>query len=110
VNAVALNLQNVWAVRALGGSSANTTVTVALGANATIAGDAGSIVASNPRIATAANACAGTTAVTFADPGLGTATQGSVCLSLDFTGATDGPFDGAGDTGDSVYTLQVTGT
>jgi hypothetical protein len=108
---LALNLEDVWAVRALGGASTNTTVTVALGANATISGAPGSIVSSNPRIDDVANACAaGATTVTFADPGLGVATQGSVCLDLNFTNATAGPFDGGADTGNSVYTLQVTGT
>ena len=105
-----LNLQNVWAVRAIGGSSANTTVTIA-GTMTSIAGVAGSIGIVSRSLATGATAtCAGPTTATFADPGLSTAVQGSVCLELNFSTALQGPFNGTGDTGDAVYTLQVTGT
>lgn len=112
LNAIALNLENVWAVRAIGGTGPNTTVTVALGADATItSAGSGSIVVTNPRITATSSACAGAAAVTFLDPGLVNAQQGSVCLNLDLTGVTgQGPFDGGSDTNNVVYTLQVTGT
>ncbi len=110
LSSIALNLQNVWAVRAIGGSSANTTVTIA-GTMTSIPGVTGSIGIVSRSIATGATAtCGGPTTATFADPGLATAVQGSVCLGLDFSTAQQGPFNGTGDTGDVVYTLQVTGT
>ncbi|MBN8481508.1 MAG: hypothetical protein J0L88_07970 [Xanthomonadales bacterium] len=110
LSAIDLNLQNVWAVRAIGGASDNTTVTIG-GTATSIAGASGSIGIVSRAIATGATAtCGGGTTATFADPGLGTATQGSVCLRLNFSTAIRGPFNGTGDTGDTVYTLQVTGT
>ena len=113
LSSIDLNLQNVWAVRAIGGSSANTTVTIAAGASDNqINGVTGYIGIVSRAIATGATATcgAGSTTATFADPGLATATQGSVCLELDFSTALVGPFNDTGDTGDVVYTLQVTGT
>ncbi len=109
---VDLNLQNVWAVRAIGGSTANTTVTIAAGSSDNqINGVTGYIGVVSRAIATGATAtCGGATTAQFADPGLSTATQGSVCLELDFSTAVRGPFNDSGDTGDVVYTLQVTGT
>jgi len=113
LSSIDLNLQHVWAVRAIGGSSANTTVTIAGPAlPSSIAGASGSIGVVSRAIATGASATCGpgSTTATFADPGLGVALQGSVCLELDFSSAVQGPFIGSGDTGDTVYTLQVTGT
>ena len=111
LTSIDLNLQNVWAVRAIGGASGNTTVTIA-GALPSITGVVGSIGIVSRAIATGATATcgAGNTTATFVDPGLGTALQGSVCLELNFATAIEGPFIGTGDTTDTVYTLQVTGT
>jgi len=106
---IELNLANVWSVRALGGG-ANTTVTVALGADATLTSTAsGSITVSNPLVDDDATGCDGALTAVFADPGLGaTPLTGSVCLDLDLSGATgSGPFDGGADAGDEVYTLTV---
>ena len=111
LSSIDLNLQNVWAVRAIGGSSANTTVTIA-GTMTNITGTVGSIGIVSRSIATGATATcgAGNTTASFADPGLATAVQGSVCLELDFSAAQQGPFNGTSPTADAVYTLQVTGT
>lgn len=112
LTSIDLNLQNVWAVRAIGGDSASTTVTIAAGiSDNQLNGAIGYIGIVSRAIATGATApCGGATTATFADPGLATATQGSVCLRLDFSNAVRGPFDDGNDTGDVVYTLQVTGT
>jgi hypothetical protein len=117
IGAVPLTLQNVWAVRAVGGTSANTTVSISLGAATTLLSPAGtgtaSIVLSAPTVSTStATSGNGTSAVTFPDPGLVNAQQGSVGLSLNMTGATvSGTYSsGAGATGDSNYILTVSGT
>ncbi|WP_395377033.1 hypothetical protein [Marinicella sp. W31] len=100
-NAVPLVLQNVWAVRAIGGASANTTVTVTVPAATTITNGASSIAV------TAGTAAPGT----FADPGLGAPQVGDVTLTLDFTNlSADGNHDSGADTGDTVYTIEVTAT
>jgi len=99
--AIPLVLQNVWAVRAVGGATANTTVTVVVPAATTITNGASSIAV------TAGTATPGT----FADPGLGTPQVGDVTLTLDFTNLSlSGNHDSGADTGDTVYTIEVTGT
>ena len=99
VNAVDLVLQNVWAVRALGGATANTTVGVTVPGATTITNGASSIAV------TAGSA----TPSTFADPGLGTPQVGDVTLTLDLTNLTlAGNHDSGADTGDTVYTIEVT--
>jgi hypothetical protein len=116
IASVPLTLQNVWAVRAIGGTSASTTVTISLGASTSLllAGTGPqSIVISTPTVSTApATGGSGTTAVTFLDPGLVTAQQGSVGLSLNLTGATAAGLYSttAAATGDSNYILTVSGT
>jgi hypothetical protein len=98
-SAVDLVLENVWAVRAIGGTTANTTVTATLGADNVLTNGASAITVND---ATAAPG-------TFADPGLGTPQVGDVTLELDLTGITAaGNHDDGGDTGDVVYTLEVT--
>lgn len=98
-SSVDLLLENVWAVRAIGGTTANTTVTAALGA-ANVLNNGASAITVNT--ATAAPG-------TFADPGLGAPQVGDVTLNLDFTGVTlAGNHDDGNDTGDVVYTLEVT--
>ena len=100
-NAVPLVLQNVWAVRALGGATANTTVTVTVAGGTTVTNGASSIAV------TAGTATPGT----FADPGLGAPQVGDVTLTLDFTNLSlAGNHDSGADTGDTVYTIEVTGT
>jgi hypothetical protein len=113
---VPLTLQNVWAVRAIGGTSGSTTVTITLGASTSLllAGTGPqAIVISAPTVSTApATGGSGTTAVTFLDPGLVTAQQGSVGLSLNMTNATAAGLYSttAAATGDSNYILTVSGT
>lgn len=98
-SAVDLVLQNVWAVRAIGGTTANTTVTATVGANNVLANGASVITVND------ATAIPGT----FADPGLGTPEVGDVTLELDLTGITTaGNHSSTGDTSDVVFTLEVT--
>jgi hypothetical protein len=115
--AVPLTLQNVWAVRAIGGATANTTVSVAIGASNTLtlngAASAPKIVISNPTVSTTPNVSGnGTTAVTFADPGLVNAQPGNVSLVLDLTNATSPGTYETNSTGNgaSNYILTVSGT
>lgn len=99
--AVNLTLSDVWAVRAIGGASTNTTVTATLGTNPTLSNGA-SILEVDAVVAAPA---------TFADPGLATPQLGDVTLTLDFTATTsDGLHDDGADTGDSVYIIEVTAT
>lgn len=100
-NNVDLVLQNVWAVRAIGGTTANTTVSVTVPAATTITNGASSIAVNGATV----------TPATFADPGLGTPQVGDVTLNLDFTNVTAaGNHDSGADTGDTVYTIEVTAT
>lgn len=112
LTALPVNLQDVWAVRAIGGTTANTTVTVGGAANipqGTGTGT-GTIGVSGRLIDDDTDACDGAAAATVADS-LGAAATGSVCLTLDLSGVTGaGTFLGTGDTGDAVYTLSITGT
>lgn len=112
---VPLTLQNVWAVRAIGGS-ASTSVTITLGASTTLLlGGTGtpSIVLSAPTVSTSsATSGNGTATVTFPDPGLVNAQQGDVGLSLNMSNATASGLysSSAAVTGDSNYILTVSGT
>ena len=112
--AVPLTLQNVWAVRAIGGTSTGTTVGIGLGTATTLNGPTpATIVISTPTVSTTpVTSGNNTTAVTFPDPGLGTAQQGNVGLNLNLSNATNSGLysSGAGATGDSNYILTVTGT
>jgi hypothetical protein len=100
-NNVNLVLQNVWAVRAIGGTTANTTVDVIVPGGTTITNGTSSIGVNS---ATA-------TPGTFTDPGLGTPQVGDVTLNLDFTNVdAAGNHDSGADTGDTVYTIEVTAT
>ncbi|HXD83194.1 MAG TPA: hypothetical protein VN599_02070 [Rudaea sp.] len=115
--AVPLTLQNVWAVRAVGGTSANTTVSISLGASTNLTLNGGAvaqkIVISGPLVSTAPNVSGNnSTAVTFADPGLVNAQQGNVALTLDLSAATVAGLYETNNTGTgaSNYILTVSGT
>jgi len=104
LNAVSLTLDDVWAVRAVGGTSANTTVGVTLGADNTLTNGAGSTI-------TVAAAAIPGGQDTFADPGLAVPQVGDVELTVDLSAVTaGGNHQGAGDAVDVVYTIEVTGT
>lgn len=111
--AVPLVLSNVWSVRAVGGSSANTTVQISRGANNTLNNGAAAILI-NDRYgintgATAALTGASPQTATFPDPGLGGLTTGSVSLELDLTNATaTGAYSSTA--GNVNYVLTVTAT
>ena len=115
---VPLSLQNVWAVRAIGGVSANTTVSITLGASTSLTlngagGAAPSIVLSTPLVSTTPVVSGNNTAaVTFADPGLANAQQGNVALTLNMSNATAAGLYSTSNsaTGDSNYILTVSGT
>lgn len=98
VNAVSLVLQDVWAVRAIGGTSTNTTVAATLSGNTTLTGPNSSQI--NVSGITVPGA-------TFADPGLGTPVSGNVDLTLDLSGVTS---DGLHDGGALLYTIEVSNT
>jgi hypothetical protein len=98
VNAVSLVLQDVWAVRAIGGTSTNTTVAATLSGNTTLTGPNSSQI--NVSGITVPGA-------TFADPGLGTPVSGNVDLTLDLSGVTS---DGLHDGGALLYTIEVNNT
>src|SRR5690606_21441955 len=103
--------QNVWAVRAIGGSSTSTTVSITLGTSATLNNGTATIVLNTPTVSTTGGTGNGTAAVTFADPGLVTAQQGDVGLTLNMANATAaGVYSTAAATGDSNYILTVSGT
>lgn len=106
LTAVALNLDDVWAVRSLGGG-ATTTVTVGAGAGLSLSNGTDTIAVGNaPLIYSDTDTTPGATAV-FNDPGLGAATaeHGGVQLQLDLSGvATAGTYSAAG----STYTIEVT--
>jgi hypothetical protein len=114
--AVPLTLQNVWAVRAIGGSSSNTSVTISLGSSTSLllnGTGTPSIVLSAPTVSTStATSGSGTATVTFPDPGLVNAQQGDVGLSLNLSNATAAGLysSSASTTGDSNYVLTVSGT
>lgn len=112
-SAVPLVLQNVWALRALGGSNGNTQVTATLGtAGATLSNGTSTIVLSG--IDVGANTpgalafSAATDAVTVADPGLGTPLPGYVALRLNLANAlATGAYS---NTAGAQYTITVTAT
>jgi hypothetical protein len=100
-----LILQNVWAVRSIGGATANATLAVTQG-NVNLTGPGASAIG----IIAAAVQSAGSTnddtaTITFADPGLVVPRVGNVRLNLDLTNATrSGVHAAAG----SEYTLTLT--
>jgi hypothetical protein len=105
-----LTLQNVWAVRAIGGATINTTVAVALGTapNNKLNNGAASITLTSAAVASGGAPAA---TVTFADPGLSAARSGDVILGLDLTQATlTGNYSTATAAADPNYTLTITGT
>ncbi len=117
-SAVPLVLQNLWAVRAVGGTANTTTVAIAAGLT-TLNGPSGSTIGmSNFRVQTpafgAAAAVGPAVSVQFPDPGLVTARPGDVRIDLNLTGANalgDYSTTGAiGSNADSNFTLTVTST
>lgn len=106
LSAVPLDLDNVWAVRAVGGSSANTELTFAVGAGATLVNAGGGNIQVNSALGYVAAAPAAT--VSFSDPGLVTPTNGGVRLVLNLTNATSsGEYSGASN---ATYTISISGT
>ncbi|MFC3193937.1 hypothetical protein ACFODZ_06765 [Marinicella sediminis] len=97
-SSVDLILENVWAVRAIGGT-ATTEVTATL-VDGTLSDGATSVITINTATATPAS---------FTDPGLGTPEIGDVTLNLDLTGVDDDSNHiDTGDTTDVVYKIEVT--
>ncbi len=110
--AVPLVLQNVWALRALGGSSGSTSVTATIGGGATLSNGASTIVLTG--IDVGANTPGALTfnpttdTATVADPGLGTPLPGYVALRLNLANAqSTGVYTNAGN---PQYTITVTAT
>lgn len=116
-SAVPLVLQNLWAVRAVGGTAATTTVAVAAGPSTTLNGPSGSSIGmSNFRVQTAAFGAAPAVgpgaSVQFPDPGLVNARPGDVRIDLNLAAATAlGDYSTTGTlatNADSNFTLTVT--
>lgn len=105
--AIPLVLQNVWSVRALGGSTGNTTVQITAGAGINLVSGAASIGLSNFKVQSLPVVAGGT--VTFADPGLGTARSGDVTLDLNLTNASVAGTYSSG-VGVVNYVLTISGT
>lgn len=100
-----LTLQNVWAVRAIGGNTANTTVASAVGTKAQLNNGAASIAITSAQIQSGALGPAAS--ITFPDPGLSNATSGDIVLGLNLANATlAGTYANPGGN----YTITVTGT
>lgn len=107
LNAVPLDLDNVWAVRAVGGASGNTSLTFAIGSGATLVNGAGSIGVASAAGYVGASGTPATT-VTFADPGLVTPQNGGVRLMLNLSNATtNGTYSG---TASDTYTITISAT
>jgi hypothetical protein len=112
--AVPLVLSNVWAVRAVGGGAATTTVQITRGADTVLNNGASATIGINNNVGIATGATAALTgaspqATTFTDPGLATALSGSVALSLDLSNASaTGVYSST--SGNVNYVLTVTGT
>jgi hypothetical protein len=105
-----LVLQNVWAVRAIGGG-ANTSVAIAAGTT-TLNGPSGAtmVLGAFQVASTGATGSPGAT-ISFPDPGLVNARSGDVRLNLNMTNATQtGTYSTATPAGDTNYTLTVTNT
>lgn len=99
INAVNLTLQNVWAVRAIGGTTVNTTVAATITGATTLTGPNGSSIG-----VSSISAPGGT----FADPGLGNPHSGDVVMTLDLANTSS---DGLhGGTEGATYMIEVTGT
>lgn len=109
MDSVNLDLDNVWAVRAIGGSTANTTVAVTIGAGTTLANGAAEIEVNTVEVYSDTNP-APAASTTFPDPGLAASNAefGGVRLNLDLSNATAtaGTYSAAAAT----YTIAVTGT
>ncbi len=89
LNALPLTLQEVWAVRALGGATANSQVAISNTVAALVNG--GSSIGLSGWLLNSPNTIGppGAT-ITFPDPGLVNAEVGNVIVTLDFTSATAG--------------------
>ncbi|UXI67403.1 hypothetical protein [Tahibacter amnicola] len=106
-----LVLQNVWAVRAVGGG-ANTTVAVAGGAGTTLAGPTAGTSIGLSGFQVQSGAAGPASSIQFPDPGLVNARSGDVRMSLNLTSATQlGMYSTtAGSNTDVNFTLTVTNT
>lgn len=99
LNAVALTLENAWAVRSLGGATGNTRLAIAITDNTLTTGTADiTITAGTVTDGTSTGA-----SIDFPSTGLATPLSGDVELTLDMTDA-----DEAGTYEDGVFTLTAT--
>jgi hypothetical protein len=109
-----LDMDNVWAVRSIGGLDESTTVTILPGAGTTLTNDTTSstilIVTAKGYLMTGGGGAS--TDVSFQDPGLEVPQYGGVQLTLDVSNAlTAGTYSTtlAGET-DANFTIEITGT
>lgn len=99
-----LILNNVWAVRSIGGASANAQLGIALG-NATLSFGASQIGLVSAALRSTGATGTDTATISFPDPGLVTPRVGNVRINLNLTNAT---LVGAHVGGGAEYTLTLT--
>lgn len=107
LSAVNLDLDNVWAVRSIGGGP-NTTVSVALGGGTSLSNGSSAIDVNDVLVYSDSVATPGAS-VQFADPGLSSnnAERGGIRLELDLSGAA---VEGTYSAASSTYTITVSNT
>ena len=113
---VRLDIDNVWAVRAIGGLAVSTTVTILRGTATTLTnstvGVSGTITIGNAKGYIMGAGGIAESVITFPDPGLDFPTYGGVQLTLDMSNATNsGVYSTvAGSDADPNFTIEITGT
>jgi len=113
---VRLDIDNVWAVRAIGGLAVSTTVTILPGTATTLTnstvGVSGTITIGNAKGYIMGAGGVASSIITFPDPGLDFPTYGGVQLTLDMSNATNaGVYTTvAGSDVDPNFTIEITGT
>ncbi len=97
-------LENVWAVRSIGGASTDSTLGITQG-NTILSNGASQIGIVDAAVQSAGATNTDTATITFGDPGLVTPRVGNVRLNLNLTNTTG---NGVHTTGGSEYTLTLT--
>jgi hypothetical protein len=109
---VKVDVDVVWAVRAIGGAGVSTQVTINKGTALTLSNASGSTIAINDVKGYLMGGGGANNVLTFPDPGLVVPTFGGVQLDLDLANAlTAGTYSStAGSDVDANYTIEITGT
>jgi hypothetical protein len=109
---VKVDVDAVWAVRAIGGTGVSTQVTINKGTALTLTDASGSTIAINDVKGYLMGGGGANNVLTFPDPGLAIPTFGGVQLDLDLTNALSaGTYSStATPDADANYTIEITGT